>query len=172
MSLRQECWLGNVFRVVSSLKLDSSFRSLNSGSTSEVNGQNAFPMTRRIQISIVAALALIINSVCLCVAAMPSCTASSCAAHERHGACPPHSQHRDSHGGHQCCQSAACGGPTEIGASTDSLGGNHVPAPLPAIIRAPIFDLGDAPLRLIAPREAHSPPSAVPVFLAFRSLLL
>jgi hypothetical protein len=115
---------------------------------------------------------LLINSVCLCATAVPSCTASSCAAHESHGGCPAHSQHRDSRGGHQCCQSAACDGPTEIGADTGSLAGNHVPAPLSAVVGATIFDLGDAQQRLIATREAHSPPSAVPVFLAIRSLLL
>jgi hypothetical protein len=65
-----------------------------------------------------------------------------------------------------------CGSPTEIGANTDLLAGNHLPAPLCAIVRGPIFDLGDPPLRLIAPMEAHSPPLAVPVFLALRSLLL
>ena len=129
-------------------------------------------MTRRIQISIVAVFALMINSVCFCVVAVPSCTEASCAAHERHDSCPAHQGHQDSGGRNECCQTTACSSPTEIGANTDSLQGNHLPATLFAIVRAPIFDLRDPLLRLVATREAHSPPSAVPVFLAIRSLLL
>ena len=128
-------------------------------------------MTRRIQISIVAILALIINSVCFCAAAEPSCPAASCAIHEHHGTCPAHQRHQDSHGGHGCCQTAACSSPTKIASDTDSLAENHLPAPGFAIVREPIFDPGDVALRL-ANREAHSPPSAVPVFLALHTLLL
>jgi hypothetical protein len=129
-------------------------------------------MRRQFNIAIVAVLALLVNSVCLCAGAVPNCSAASCAAHERDGTCPSHRGHQESPGNHECCQTAACRNPTEIRANTDSLAGNLVPAPLSAIVRTPIFDVGAAQLKLIATREAHSPPSAVPVFLAIHSLLL
>jgi hypothetical protein len=156
----------------SSLKLDSSFRSLKSENTFGVNDQTRSLMTRRVQTSLVAVFALMLNGVCLCAAAIPSCTAASCAAHERQGTCLAHQRHQDPRGSHECCQTPACSSPTEIGAGTDSHAGNRLQAPLFNIVRVPIFDLGDPALRLLATREAHSPPSAVPVFLAIRSLLL
>jgi hypothetical protein len=129
-------------------------------------------MTRRIYIAMIAMLALLINSVCLCAAVVPSCAAASCAAHAHQRACPEHQHHQDSPGGHECCHMAACGGPTAIRNATDFHAGNHLAAPLLTIVRAPILDAADMAARLLTTRQAHSPPPAVPVFLAIRSLLL
>ena len=126
-------------------------------------------MTRSIWISIVAALALMINGVCLCSPAVPGCTAASCPAHEHHGTCPAHGDDQDSCAGHVCCEAAAYGSSTKIASDPDSLGENRLPPPVFA--RAPILDLSNAAVMLVAMREAHSPP-VVPVFLAIRSLLL
>jgi hypothetical protein len=124
-------------------------------------------MKGRIQISIIAILALLMNSVCLCAAAGPKCAAASCTAHEHSDTCPAHQRHQNSPGGHECCQTVACSKPTEIRADT-----NHLPGPPLIIVRAPILDLPNLAGRLLPLREAHSPPSVVPVFLAIRTLLL
>ena len=153
------------------LRLDSSLR-IPKDVWPEQERPDAISMRRRINITIVAVLALLVNSVCLCAGAAPICSAASCAAHERDGTCPSHRGHHESPGSHECCQTAACSNPTEIGTNTDSLAGNHLPAPPFSIVRVPIFDLGAAQLRLVATTEAHSPPPAVPVFLAIHALLL
>src|ERR1700730_10696226 len=100
-------------------------------------------MRPRIYILIVAALALLLNSVCLCAAATHDCTAASCAPHEHSGTCPAQQQRGESRGNHECCQTAACS-PVAIGADTDSLAAAHFPVMLPVIFRAPIIDLVSA----------------------------
>jgi hypothetical protein len=129
-------------------------------------------MKRRIQIAIIAILALLINSVCVCAAVGPNCRVASCAAHEHHDTCPAHQRHQNSRSGHDCCQTSACSNPTEIRADTASHTSNHLPGPPITIVRAPILDLANLAARLLPLREAHSPPSAVPVFLTIRTLLL
>lgn len=134
--------------------------------------RGAFSMKFRIHIAVVMVLALLINSVCLCAGGGPKCAATSCSAHEHHSTCPAHERHNRSRGNHECCQNAACSNPSEIGADRDSVAANHFPATAPVVVRAPILDLAEAATILLPTTEAHSPPVAVPVFLAIRSLLL
>ena len=129
-------------------------------------------MTRRTQISIVGILALLLNSVCFCAAALPSSTSTSSAAHEQHGTSPAHQPHQDPRGDDDCCQSAACSSPTKLGADTASLIGHPLSAPLFVIVRASILDLADMGAKLARHGKAHSPPSAVPFYLAIHALLL
>jgi hypothetical protein len=129
-------------------------------------------MRQHIYIILAAALALLINSVCLCAAATPGCTAASCAAHEHSGTCPAHRSHGESRGSHKCCQTAACSSQTEISADTDSAAASHLPLTSSVVIRVPIFHLAENATRLSRIVAAHSPPVAVPVFLAIRTLLL
>jgi len=129
-------------------------------------------MLFRIQIAIVAILALLINSVCLCAAATPNCSTASCAAHERQGTCPMHSHHQNSRGGHECCQEAACTSSAEVRSDSDSVGTNHPALQAIATIGAPMFDLIEGAARLVVTTSPHAPPGAVPLFLAIRSLLL
>src|SRR6266849_8877398 len=129
-------------------------------------------MKRRTQISIIAILALLVNGLCTCAgAAAPNCSAPSCAAHENHGACPAHQRHHESSSGHGCCQTAACSSSTAISTDTYSHAANH-PAPPALAIGMLLRDLGVATARLAPITAAHSPPFAVPVFLALLTLLL
>ena len=129
-------------------------------------------MLFRLQISIVLILAFLVNSACACAAAKPDCSMASCAAHERHGACPMHGHHQNSRGGHECCQEAACSGPAEVSSDSDSVGASHFVLQFPATIGALIVDHVEGAARLAVMTTQHSPPSAVPLFLAIRSLLL
>src|SRR5712691_9998977 len=127
-------------------------------------------MKRRIQISIIAILALLVNGLCTCAAtAAPGCSAPSCAAHENRGTCPAHQRHQGS--GHGCCQTAPCSSSTAISTDTNSHAANHL-APPALAIGPPLRDLGEVAARLSPITAAHSPPFAVPVFLAIRTLLL
>lgn len=129
-------------------------------------------MRQHIYILVIAALALMINSVCLCAAATPGCTPALCAALEYNGTCPAHQRHQDSRGGHQCCQTAACSSPGEIRADTDSHAANYLRVSSSLAIRAPILDLATVAAGLVPLTEAHLPPLTVPVFLAIRTLVL
>src|SRR5713226_3775232 len=129
-------------------------------------------MKRRIQIPIIAILALLVNGFCTCAAAAaPNCSAPSCAAHENHGACPAHQRHHESSSGHGCCQTAACSSSTAISTDTDSHAANH-PAPPAFAVGTLLRNLGVATAGLAQMTAAPSPPFAVPVFLALRILLL
>ena len=167
------CSTGPDHTIVGGLaKLDSARRSLKSAIWRNDSESYVIPMTRHIQISIVAVFALMISSVCLCATALPSCEAASCASDEQHGSCPAHQQDQDSCSDHECCQPAACSSATNLAFDSQSLVGNHPSPPLLAIVRAALFDLSSPGLRSIVMSAAHSPPSSVPVFLALRSLLL
>ena len=128
-------------------------------------------MRQHIYILVIAALALMINSVCLCAAATPGCT-PLCAALEYNGTCPAHQRHQNSRGGQQCCQTAACSSPGEIRADTDSHAANYFRVSSSLAIRAPILDLATVAAGLVPLTEAHLPPLTVPVFLAIRTLVL
>src|ERR1700737_3297636 len=117
-------------------------------------------MGRRTQISIIAIIALLINSVCLCAAA-PVCSERSCATHEHHGTCPAHQRNDESTSGHDCCQTAACSSSIAIKTDTDSHAAN--PAPPPLAIGMLLRDLDDGPARLAPITAAPSPPFALPV---------
>lgn len=129
-------------------------------------------MKRRVHIAIVAVLALMINSVCLCAAAVPECTAAARGVREHHGTCPAHQQPQNSRAGHDCCQTAACNSATVVGAETDAHAINHLSAPPPTIFRTPVFDLAVVASRFHPTWEVHSRPPGVPIFLAIRTLLL
>jgi len=127
-------------------------------------------MLFRLQISIGLILAFLVNSACACAAAKPDCSMALFAAHERQGTCPMHGHHQNSRGGHECCQEVACSSPAEV--SSDSAGASHCFIQFPATIGALIFDHVEGAARLVVMTTQHSPPSAVPLFLAIRSLLL
>jgi len=127
-------------------------------------------MSKPVYIPLLAALAMMLNSVCFCIAAVPGCTAPSCETHQRTSDCPVHPQHRHSRGDHACCKVSVCSSFAQIpGEGSDHQSHLASIAPI-ARLDALGFDLISARSSMRA--KEHSPPSAVPVFLVTRSLLI
>src|SRR5262245_8011964 len=127
-------------------------------------------MNKPVQMAILVTLAILLNNVCICMAAVPACPAASRETQPRHRDYPAHQQHQRSRGEHACCQVGARSSPSQIRAE-----GSNRPSRFDSItiaVRVPVTGI-----RLVAARSAlrskeHSPPSAVSVFIATNTLLI
>jgi len=127
-------------------------------------------MSKRVYIPLLAALAMMLNSVCFCIAAVPGYTGPSCEAHQGNSACLVHPQHRHSRGDYACCKVSACSSFAQIrGEGSDHQ--SHV-AFIALIARLDALGFDWISARSSMRAKEHSPPSAVPVFLVTRSLLI
>src|SRR5215472_3386580 len=124
--------------------------------------ENTCDMNKRVQLVILATAAILLNSVCFCMAAVPV-PAESRDSHQQQGDCPAH-QHQHSCGEHACCQAGACNSPSQIRGE-----GSDRPNPFDSIAFA--VGVQVAGIRLAAASSAliakeHSAPSPVPVFFS------
>ena len=127
-------------------------------------------MSKRVYIPLLAALAMMLNSVCFCIAVVPGCTDPSCETQQRKSDCPDHPQHRHSRGDHACCKVSACSSFAQIrGESSDHQ--SHL-ASIAPIARLDALGFDWISARSSIGAKEHSPQSAVPVFLFTRSLLI
>jgi hypothetical protein len=127
-------------------------------------------MGRRIPISIIAIIALVMNSVCLCAAASV-CSGRSCATHAYHGTCPAYQRNDEAAPGDDCCQTAACGSSVAIKTDTDSEAANHLDPP-PVVSGRLLGDFDEGHVRLALITAVPSLSFALPVFLLIHALLL
>src|SRR5215472_8929059 len=128
--------------------------------------ENTRDMNKR-QLAILVTAAILLHSVCFCMAAVPTRPAASCESHRRQGGCPAH-QHPHSRGDHACCQVGTCNSPSQVRAEA-----SDGPSQLDSITfgaRVPVAGIRRAAASSALIAKEHSPPSAVPVFLATKTL--